>query len=240
MKKNVMKFFSLIALAVLFINCSNDDGGGNLSPAPIRSDILGKKLIYLTTVNDEAQPEGLIVLTKKSDNKFILKSGENSATSSFTGEREILFDGSDFLHKGLFLQYESSEAITVGELNYPAKASKGQKLRDTTFRFRLKSQTGGETLTLDITYDLKNRRVMELVKLDTPLGKLDCYIVKTDVTGKINSINGAQPPAGVQDVVMTLTEYFCPSMGLTIKQNFKTISNVIDMNMNMLWIRIDE
>lgn len=181
--------------------------------AQIKKDVLGKELVY-KIYNKRNKEKGTLLYEIKH------QSGENYVLSVDTKQKKIgkidmplIVTSNNIINRGILnISTLKNTGMPVssfsGEIAYPIKVSQDEVLPKSHVNVVL-GENKGMKGTLNLTSE---RQVIRVTDIDTPLGKLNGYIidVKTVVEMKMGMIN--MPALHIKTV-----EYFCPEIGIPVK-----------------------
>lgn len=181
--------------------------------AQIRKEILGKELIFKTYNKRNVEKSlRLYTITHQSYNDYVLRVSTNQKK---VGELEIPFTVTDnkitntgFLNVSALKTMGLPVSSVSGEIVYPVRVSLGEVLPKSHVNAVLgKDETTKITLTIT-----SERRGMEGTKIDTPIGKLNGYIIDVQTTMNMKTLMMNMPALYIKTV-----EYFCPEIGISVK-----------------------
>lgn len=201
----------------------------------ISDKVLGKKLVFVTKLGDGETSETENTVTKKAPNLYECFVKEESGEEAYRFPIEI--KGNEIVYSGMPSMSESGSDFKMeiihktGGFHYPFKAKTGDKLKDVIVE--LKGSSSGEDKfgEMNTTYVFKQKVIGE-TKLETPIGKVYCYIVESDIDIKMDFNFGKSENATSEEdqymknmaalipkdmMKMKMIQHFCPELGMPIK-----------------------
>lgn len=181
--------------------------------AQIKEEILGKELVY-KIYNKRNKEKGTLLykIKHQSDENYVL-SVDTKQKKIGEIDMPLIVTSNNIINRGVLnISALKNTGMPVssfsGEITYPIEVSQGEVLPKSRVNVVL-GENKGMKGTLNLTSE---RQVIRVTDIDTPLGKLNGYIidVKTVVEMKMGMIN--MPALHIKTV-----EYFCPEIGIPVK-----------------------